>query len=272
MKNEKIQKIADKLISILESGDFPKMAAASIIAGKGYPKPSNKWSLGNLLLMFSAGTSDARTFKQWQSIGRYPMGKANLAILGPMLRIRKEKDERTGEETLSQRLFGFRAIAVFAIENTDGTPVEKGDFEPPELPNLFSLCQKWGIQVEYIPKYENGYLGFYQQSRQRIVLCSHEESIFFHELAHAAHGKIDGSLREIPKWEKEIIAEMSAMILARFFGKNLSGDHFEYVTQYSKMAKIEPHEAALKVLSKIGKVIDLILEAGEEKPIVTATC
>ncbi len=34
-------------------------------------RPSSKWSLRNRLLMLSAGTSDARGYRQWREVGRH---------------------------------------------------------------------------------------------------------------------------------------------------------------------------------------------------------
>ena len=55
---DKVQKALDSLLQLFEAGDVPEAIAVTLL-----PKldvPSSKWSVSNRLLMFLAGTSDAR--------------------------------------------------------------------------------------------------------------------------------------------------------------------------------------------------------------------
>ena len=102
--NGKVKAILDKLLDSFESGNVPE--ALSIALLPRLDVPSSKWSLCNRLIMFFAGTSDARGFLQWKSVGRYPkMGSKAIYILSP--RHRKVVNEETEEEKLV--LSGFAA-------------------------------------------------------------------------------------------------------------------------------------------------------------------
>ena len=66
--------------------------------------------------------------------------------------------------------------------------------------------------------------------RKEIVMATNEEAIFFHELAHAAHYRIDPKAINADKSEKELIAELSAAALCQLTGKKLNiGNHFRYI-------------------------------------------
>ena len=68
-QQEKIQAAAAKLLQRFESGQFPEIAKRSILM-KSYGKsPCTKWSIGNIITILLAGTSDARGFRQWNKSG-----------------------------------------------------------------------------------------------------------------------------------------------------------------------------------------------------------
>ena len=65
--------------------------------------------------------------------------------------------------------------------------------ELPDFP-LIERAEEWGISVKAVPG-NYRYYGYYQPGRNEIALATPEESVFFHELAHAAHEKVKGALK-----------------------------------------------------------------------------
>jgi hypothetical protein len=120
--NEKIKTVLDKILNSFESGDIPE--ALSIVVLPQLEVPCNKWSLSNRLICFFAGTSDARGFRQWKEVDRFPKkGSKAFHILVPMQR--KIKNKESEEEKII--LNGFRVSPVFRVEDTDGKELEIPD-------------------------------------------------------------------------------------------------------------------------------------------------
>ena len=92
-------------------------------------------------------------------------------------------------------------------------------------------------------------------------MATREESVFFHELAHAAHQRILGELKGGQEWKQEIVAELSAASLCKIVGKTSKflGNQYQYIEQYAREANLTPWQACMKVLSDVEKVLNLIL-------------
>ena len=253
-KRERADQEIDRLLALFESGDIPDAVARVVIPPLDVP--CARWSLSNRLLTMLAGTADARGYKQWQEVGRHvKKGARSFGILAP--RFKKMKDEGTAEE--ESRLIGFLAVPVFRCQDTDGEPLNHPPLEPPDPPPLAEIAEAWGISVAYVPCY-GGYYGRYSPSNQEIILATHEESTFFHELAHAAHGRFK-KLRGGQCWKQEVVAELTAAVLMRLFGKkNMDGTHYRYIRDYAEGAGKDVRRACLSVLSDVGKCLDLILD------------
>lgn len=109
---EKAKESLNRLLQMFEIGDLPQAVARTVIADKtGHAvKPSDKWSLGNWLLMIVAGTGDARGFNQWQEVGRH-VKKGAKAILYPCPLDQKEAGEAHGDQPGNGRDSGDRGRA-----------------------------------------------------------------------------------------------------------------------------------------------------------------
>ena len=95
-------------------------------------------------------------------------------------------------------------------------------------------------------------------------MCTADESTFFHELAHAADKKLKGKLKGGQDTEQEIIAELSAAVLARCYNLNIDAAAYTYIASYVKSAK--PKDIGvwcIRVLGQVEKVISLILDTKE---------
>ena len=204
-----IKTALNKILGCFESGNLPKAISYSVFPVAN--TPSSKWSLINRILMFLSDTQDARGFRQWKKVNRHvKKGAKAIHILVPRI-MKRENDE--GEE---ERLAGFMARPVFRIEDTEGETVEYEQVELPNIP-LMEKAKEWGISVKPIPGNQS-YYGCFSRQKKEIGLASKEETVFFHELAHAAHKRLEGTNKS-QNWKKEIVAELAAAVICQIVGK-----------------------------------------------------
>ena len=247
-----IKTVLEKILDCFESRNLPEAITYSVFPAANMP--SSKWSLLNRILIFLSDTQDARGFRQWEEVDRHvKKGAKAIHILVP--RIMKHENDEGDEE---ERLAGFMARPVFRIEDTEGETIE---YEKIELPNL-SLMEKakeWGISVKAIPG-NLPYYGYFSSERKEIALASKEETVFFHELAHAAHKRLVVTNKN-QEWKKEIVAELAAAVMCQIVGKTSKylGNNYSYISHYAKKANLTPVQGCLKVISDVEKVLRLIL-------------
>ena len=253
--SEKAKVCLQRIVDLFKAGNIPKALAVATIPPQS-DIPSAKWSISNRILQFLADTSDARGFRQWQKAARkVKKGAKAFCILGPKARTVKETDDG-GVETEKVIVAGFFAIPVFRAEDTDGEPLP---YEPATPPPLVEGAGQFGLSVSY-QTFASRYYGYYQGGSKRIVLATHESKVFFHELAHAAHERIEGNLKGGQVPSQEIIAELTAATLAQMYcpESNL-GFSYDYVKSYAEKSKKTIERACLAVINTVGKVLDEIL-------------
>ena len=241
-----------KILECFESGNLPKAISYSVFPAANIP--SSKWSLINRIVMLLSDTQDARGFRQWKEVNRYvKKGAKAIHILVPRI-VKRENDEGDEEE----RLAGFMARPVFRKEDTEGETVEYERVELPNLP-LMEKAKEWGISVKSIPGNQS-YYGYFSRQKKEIGLASKEETVFFHELAHAAHKRLAGTNKS-QNWKKEIVAELAAAVICQIVGKTSKflGTNYKYIEHYAKKANLSPVQGCLKVISDVEKVLGLIL-------------
>ncbi len=253
--SEKAKECLGRIVDLFKAGNIPKaLAVATIPSQPGIP--SAKWSISNRVLQFIADTSDAREFRQWQKAGRkVSKGSKAFCILGPNTKAINETDDN-GKEVKKVIVIGFHAIPVFRAEDTDGEPLP---YEPATPPPLVDVAEQFGLSVSY-QTFASKYYGYYQGGSKRIVLASHEPKVFFHELAHAAHERIEGKLKGGQVPSQEIIAELTAATLAQMYCPEANlGFSYDYVKSYAEKSKKTIERACLAVINTVGLVLDEIL-------------
>ena len=256
--NSKVQQTLNLVLEKFESGDIPEAVAYSMFPLPDVP--SARWSLLNRTLMFLNGTMDARGIRQWNRANRFvKKGTKAFYILVPYIKsVEDEGDDQ-------QVLVGFGLKPVFRVEDTDGEPLEYETIELPTFP-LIDRAKSWGIDVKAIPG-DYRYFGYYLPGEKKISLASAEECVFFHELAHCAHEIVLGGLQIGQNPLQEIVAELASHCLCRMVGKtgdrNL-GNSYRYVERYAKEIKLTPHQACIKVLRDVEKVLALVLNGRQE--------
>jgi len=253
--SQKAKECLSRIVDLFKEGNIPKALAVATIPPQA-DIPSAKWSVGNRVLQFLADTSDARGFRQWQKASRkVKKGAKAFCILGPNTRVIKDTNDKS-QEVEKVIVTGFHAIPVFRAEDTDGEPLP---YEPATPPPLVDVAEQFGLSVSY-QTFASKYYGYYQGGSKRIVLATHSAQVFFHELAHAAHHRVEGDLKggQIPS--QEIIAELTAATLAQMYCPEANlGFSYDYVKSYAEKSKKTIERACLAVINTVGKVLDEIL-------------
>ena len=256
----RVKEVLTSILDRFKSGDIPEAIAYSMFPIPNIP--AAKWSLCNRMIMFFAGTQDARGYGQWRKAKRHVKKNAKaFHILAPKL-VKKENND--GEEELF--IAGFVTVSVFRVEDTDGEPLDYVNLQLPELP-LIEVAEKWGLSVQAVPG-NYSYYGYYSDNRKQIALATKEEIVFFHELSHAAHAKVLGILKSGQDWKQEIVAELSASVLCCLVGKDNDkylGNAYAYIERYASETKIGVFKACMLVISDVEKVLKLILELEVER-------
>jgi antirestriction protein ArdC len=262
------------ILELFENPDrLPAAIATSLILRQTSDAPMCFWSLCNQLLVLLAGTVDARGFRQWQEVGRnVNKGAKALRILAPRTRKIRETDNETGQELERVVTIGFVGIPVFRYEDTNGAPLEQPDYRPATFPPLLDVAEHLGISVNWAPgavqtqhgsRITSDRYGFYQPASDSVTLLSHDQRVWFHELAHAAHKRVLESRGRTLKGgqvpAQEAVAEIVSAVLCRLydFESYLASCH-DYVRHYSEHN--DAARAAVRVLADVQAVLELLLQ------------
>ena len=258
-QQEKVQAAAAKLLQMFHSGQFPEIAKRSILMKSYGNSPCNKWSIGNIITILMAGTSDARGFRQWEQVGRkVKKGAKALHILGPCTYSKTVTDPDTGEEKKETYIKGFRPIPVFAFESTEGSELEAASFIPPELPPLMEVAARYGIKVTY-DAFGGSALGSCRTDGSEITLHAHDADVWFHELAHAVDACLSGGkLKGGQNDDQEIVAEMTSGILCQLYGiEGYECQAWKYIKRYSDGSA---EKAVQQIFSLMGRVEAIVMD------------
>lgn len=266
--DEKIKVSIDKLLEMFETGNLPSAIARTVIrAQERFELPSDKWSLGNQLIMHAHGTEDARGFKQWQEVGRsVNKGARAFYILGPLCKKIKNKEDETERIIIT----GFKSVPVFRYEDTEGAEIAYPDYSPSELPPLWNVSEKMGIQVSYRP-FTGKEFGSITTDGRKMTLKTYDVKTYFHELGHGAHEKFK-ELKGGQHIDQEIVAETVACVLCELYGYQGYIYHgFQYIKHYASASDGKgTAKAIMAVLSDVKQCLDIILSLAEPSRELTA--
>ena len=207
--------IAQSIVRAFEDANSLPKPLAQIFIRRKDASHFSKWSWGNQLLVILRGFTDARGFQQWRDVGRWvKKGEKAFYILGPIKK--KIIDKETSEE--KSIVVGFKGVAVFGLEQTDGEPLPIGD---PEIETwldslpLVDVAKKWGLSVDVFNGETAGFLGVYRR-RSGIALGVRNLSTWCHELVHAADDR-NGTMKELGQhWRSETVAELGGSVVLEY--------------------------------------------------------
>lgn len=262
---KKAEEAANVIVAAFQKPESLPKPLAQVFIRRKDNVPCRSWSWRNQLIVALHGYSDARGFRQWESVGRsIKKGEKALYILSPC--IGKRLDEDNGEEKTI--LYGFRSTAVFGIEQTQGSPLperdETADAWLRSLP-LADVAEKWGLTVESFNGRPDAYKGCYRHGTS-IALGVENLSTWAHELVHAADDR-NGKLKPTNKGSNEIVAELGGAVLLCVLGNEHEADLggcSEYVQSYANLKGTDVLDACGKVLERTCEAVALILDTAEQ--------
>ncbi|WP_372364857.1 ArdC-like ssDNA-binding domain-containing protein [Candidatus Uabimicrobium sp. HlEnr_7] len=249
-RKELIQKTLQHIIGLFSRGNVPK--AIKIATFPTLDIPSNRWSLSNRILMYLHNTEDARTWKQWQKVERNVKKEEKAFYIFAPRKYKVKCEDDNGEENEKYVLKGFSVLPVFTVEQTEGKILDYQQLELPKFP-LLDKAREWNIDVSAIG-FSSDYYGYYQSSgeQEKIRLASPHEIVFFHELAHSSHRRVLGKLKNGQNEEQEIVAELSAQVLAQIVGTQIEstlGNSFLYIRSYAQRMRKDWSSLFISVIS-----------------------
>ncbi len=267
--SDKAEQAAARILTAFQSGNLPK-ALAPIFVNRKDSVPCRAWSWSNQLLTALAGHSDARSYKQWQTVGRQvKKGEKSFHILEPCPRTFMKRDPDTGEEKPVTIVKGFKAGPRFGVEQTDGDPLP-----PPDpavmawlesLP-LRSVAESWGLSVDAYNGQAGGSQGHYRHG-VAIALGVENLSTWTHELCHAADDRA-GTLTRAngQQIDNEVVAEFGGAILLEILGHETESDRggcWNYIAGYATEHNREPVSVCQELLNRTCNAVALILDTAE---------
>ncbi len=257
---------ADTILGAFQQPETLPKALAPIFIRRNDDLPCRKWSWRNQLLTALAGTSDARGYKQWQAVDRQvKKGAKAFYILSPCTKKIEKPD--TGDTAYA--VIGFRATAVFRLEDTEGADIPSGNPELDrwiaELP-LRDVAEHWGVTVSTYNGEPGRAHGRYAHSAQSIALGVQNVEVFLHELMHAAEYRLGNAVERGQHWRKETVAEFGAAVLAECLGLEQAKDFggaYRYIESYAQAAEKTAQSACMECLDRICEAVALILDTAQ---------
>lgn len=252
--------ILDNLVKSFENPQFLQDAVIKTFLDP-LDAPQNAYSRMNRILLAIQGSYDARGNAAWRKLNKFPMNWSKQVFIMMPKTIKIHDKENEEEKTITT---GFFFKGLYDVENTyGGSKVEYVKNAPKELPPLHDVAEKWNIKIEY--KVDPRGYGCYIPAKNTIQLGTANKCTFWHELAHAAHKKIDGQLKAGQDPQQEAIAQLSAGVLAQMYGEKMDLYTYEYIKHYAKDDPKKAMQLISKVLNKTGQVLELILETTNYK-------
>ena len=174
---------------------------------------------------------------------------------------------RAPQYTSRRFVAGFVGVPVFRYEDTDGAELKRVKNAPKTLPPLADVARHWGISVRFDAT-RHGEYGSFSKSDAEIRLCTDEVSTFFHELAHAAHSRIE-ELKPGQDATQEIVAQLVACTLARSYGYDADGYTYGYLGYYAGGSDPETiGKSCYRVIGTVEKILELIFKGKAERDVI----
>jgi len=270
---EQANKVLKELIAEFKNGTIGKsISKIPLIKDPTDNRPCWNWSLRNRYLMIIQGSKDARNFAEWQrqhrTVKKSTDRKHDVFILAPLMSKFITIDKETREEKEELKLTGFRTQQEFDVNDTYG--IKLPEYKPAKIPPFIDVAKEWKIEVKYsldITESSLGYTNAKSKDGDKINLSTENPKVFFHELAHQAdkrqqNKELNGGQDPI----QEATAELSACVLAELHGIDAQKSNtWDYLRNNTKDKTDEQTEKlALKVLDRVGKVLDLILTTAQK--------
>jgi len=255
---------ADRLLDALRQGRSEAMADYLRVMGRFH-----RYSFNNVLLIAQQRptASNVCGFKTWLSLGRHVRkGEKGIQILAPIVGKKKADDAQPeNERNEKAQIYGFRAVYVFDLEQTDGddlpsVPGVQGQATE-HLNALLEFVRQQGIVIEFSEQIAPA-LGV--SCGGRILLApGHSEAetlaTLVHEYAHESMHKADRRT-ETTKTVRETEAEAVAFAVCSGLGLDCGSSSSDYIGLYDGNA--DTLIASLEIVQKTAcQILDALTPA-----------
>jgi len=243
--NQKTKEAVDFLVAALESGH-----SEVLIAYLGAMAKFRNYSFGNIMLIArqKPDATNVAGLRTWNSLGRFVRrGEKGIFILAPMVGNKRKQDENAEQNADAKQtqptLYGFRAVYVFDISQTDGKDLPsltevQGDVSG-YRERLVKFVEAHGITLNYseriAPAKGLSYGG-------KITLLSgmqpaEEFSTLTHEIAHEMLHR--GDRRTLTtKQVRETEAEAVAFVVCQAIGLETGSSSADYIALWHGEASL----------------------------------
>ena len=263
--------IVQRIVEAFKEPERLPVALAPIFIHRKDDVPCRRWSWQNQLVAALSGTTDARGFRQWGEVKRkVKKGSKAIWILTPCIKhLHGNKD--SGEDVERKVLYGFRSVAVFAFEDTEGEALPQSDDRydtwMQQLP-LLEVARSWDITVGTYTGSDATPLGYFRNSTsgQAVMLGVENLSTWAHEMVHAADHRLANAHQKTDRAHKEIVAELGGAVLLECLGMSHDADlggAYSYIQHYAEESKKDTIGACIEVLNRVCECVKLILDTAE---------
>jgi len=262
-KNTHKDVIADGIAAL--SAQLAAGNSAALTEYLGTMSRFHNYSFGNVMAIAMQRPDAVRVagFHTWRELGRFvKKGEKGIRILAPM--VGKDKESTVeGDGKQGSRVFGFRAVYVFDISQTDGKELPQfasveGDAGG-HLAKLMQFASESGIAIEFADDL-GGAEGLSYGGRIKLLSGKPDARTFAvltHELAHELLHKQDRK-NAGAKDRRELEAEAVAFIIGTAIGLDMNTASADYIRLYSGNA--DALSESLDGISRASKAILAALE------------
>ena len=231
--SEKAKLVLEETRRKLLSGNLGPLVDFAKLQVKGYDNPMSKWSaLNQLIAYLSTGSIDCRGIDQWRQVGRWikPRAEGGKATYIRVHCLIKENPALPPEPENIKGEY-YKWVPVFPDYATKGEPLpEPEPIVVDQLPDLYEVCKKVGIKVEYADLPDAW--GCVDHEETTIQLKTKRPKVFYHELAHAIRMKKD-RYNDKDYAGEEAIADTVACVFSQLFdGEDTTNNTHSYLTYY----------------------------------------
>lgn len=244
----------------------------------------HRYSFGNILEIARQRPDATRVagIRTWNEFGRrVNKGEKGIRIFAPMVRAKKESEERAEPAPDGKRIHivtGFRAVYVFDVSQTSGDDLPEPAKATGEVGEcrelLFSFLGQLGIEIEYneaiAPAQGVSYGGRIallpgQSPAEELTTLIHETG---HELLHRGDRRAATT-----KTVRELEAEAVAFVVGQAVGLQMGTASADYITLYNGNAEMLT-ESLEAIQHASATILAAILPATdrEERQTLAAAC
>lgn len=270
--------LTTKLTELTNSDDWKRTLTSMAVLGR---TSIARLSFRNFLLLVSQrpNVAHAATFQAWRAMGRaVRKGERASYVLKP--RFARRSEESADDD---KQLVGFGVLPLFALEQTDGPPLEVAvkpcDISSPDsfahsVERLRAVALAHCPHVASIdlrprlPEDDVGTYGWFNRRTQSIVVLTdtspqQQFATLVHELAHAIlHGAEEHHARS----RKEVEAESTSFVVCHALGLDTSGFALPYVASWAEGDLEEVAAAGENIRRASMTILDALHdEAGAEQ-------